>query len=225
MNDQLDHASIVWRAQNVPISAQFDDPYFNISDGLAETRHVFLAGNNLPMRFGRGFHIAELGFGTGLNLLAVWCAWRKAGVGGALRFTSFELQPMGLDDMARASTAWPELATLSDELIARLRANPNGFDAPDLQLRLIVGDARQTLPKWNGCADTWFLDGFSPAKNPQLWEVGLMRHVYRCTKSGGSFATYSAAGAVRQALNDAGFHVNRTAGFGRKRHMCRGVKP
>ena len=93
-----------------------------------------------------------------------------------------------------------------------------------VELRLVVGEVAQTLPDWQGQADAWFLDGFSPAKNPRMWDEGIMAHVGRCTAPGGSFATYTAAGAVRRALTRAGFAVERRPGFGRKRHMSRGVK-
>ena len=93
-----------------------------------------------------------------------------------------------------------------------------------MRVEVIEGDARDTLPRWDGMADAWYLDGFSPAKNPELWEAGLLRAVGAHTAPGGTFATYSAAGAVRRALEAAGFTVERRPGFGRKRHMSLGVK-
>ena len=95
-------AQIEWRDGAVPVSTRFDDPYFSLENGLAETRHVFLAGNGLPGRFREGFHIAELGFGTGLNMLAALIAWQQSGAPGKLRFTSFEAYPMAAPDIARA---------------------------------------------------------------------------------------------------------------------------
>ena len=74
---------------------------------------------------------------------------------------------------------------------------------------MVVGDARVALPAWDGTADAWFLDGFAPAKNPELWEPDLMAEVGRHTAPGGSFATYTAAGHVRRSLADAGFAVER----------------
>lgn len=213
---QDDHPILNWRG-GVPIASAYDDPYFSLNDGLAETRHVFLAGSGLPDRFRDGFHIAELGFGTGLNLLAAWSAWREARCSGSLKFTSFERFPVTREDMARAHSAFPELRDLSDELLAGLTAT--GLTAPTLELHVIPGDARETLPRWEGKADTWFLDGFSPAKNPELWEPGLLSEVAKHTREGGTAATYSAAGAVQRALADAGFEVERVSGYGRKRHM------
>ena len=213
---KLDGPKLDWKG-DVPVARAFDDPYFSLGDGLAETRHVFLAGNGLPGRFSPGFHIAELGFGTGLNVLAAWAAWRASGVDGPLRMTSFERFPMSASDMARAHRAYPELAGLSDGFLGGL--GPDGFQSDNLQLDLIVGDARETLPLWEGKADAWFLDGFSPAKNPELWEPSLLAAVAHHTSAKGTAATYSAAGAVRRGLQDAGFEVQRVPGYGRKRHM------
>ncbi|MEO0945789.1 MAG: tRNA (5-methylaminomethyl-2-thiouridine)(34)-methyltransferase MnmD [Pseudomonadota bacterium] len=205
-----------WRGA-VPIARQFDDPYYSLNGGLDETRHVFLAGNGLPNRFAPGFHIAELGFGTGLNALAAWQMWRDTGQAGALRFTSFELYPIAAIDMARALAVYPELQVFSDALIAGLQDGK--FKAPDFELEIIFGDARETLPSWDGQADAWFLDGFSPAKNPELWGPKLLAEVARHTAPGGTAATYSAAGHVRASLAEAGFTVERCPGFGRKKHM------
>lgn len=88
---------------------------------------------------------------------------------------------------------------------------------------MIIGDARHTLPAWDGVADAWFLDGFAPARNPELWEAPLLAQVAAHTAPGGTFATYTAAGAVRRALDAAGFDVARVPGYGRKRHMSRGT--
>ena len=126
-------------------------------------------------------------------------------------------------EMAQAHAAFPML----DDLAAELRplwANLPIIDLPDLRFRLIIGDARQTLPAWDGKADAWFLDGFSPAKNPELWEEDLMQAVADHTQSTGTAATYSAAGHVRRRLEAAGFQVERASGFGRKRHMTRAWK-
>ncbi len=220
MADQT--AKLDWRDGRVPISTQFDDPYYSLDNGLAETRHVFLDGNDLPARFGGDFHIAELGFGTGLNLLVTWAAWDKAGQPGALQFTSFEAYPMALSDISKSLTHFPELNEYKDIFLDEWAAGdgPTKFSNGPA-LNVIIGDARQTLPAWDGRADAWFLDGFSPAKNPELWQPDLLKSVGQHTKPGGTAATYSAAGHVRSALTDAGFDVTRTPGFGRKRHMTR----
>ena len=210
-----------WRAGGVPVSARFDDPYFSLEGGLAETRHVFLAGNDLPARLRPGFHVAELGTGTGLNLLALAEAAAQAGT-ASLRYTGFEAFPISANDLTRALAAFPELAPLARALRAAWR--PDGFTTRigPVEARVIAGDARATLPGWEGRADAWFLDGFAPARNPELWEPALMAEVARHTAPGGSFATYTAAGHVRRALAEAGFAVARRPGFGRKRHMSVG---
>lgn len=213
---EVQKVDLEWRG-GVPVSTRFDDPYFSLDDGLAETRHVFLEGNGLPERFCEGFHIAELGFGTGLNLLTAWKAWEKAGMTTPLRFTSFEAYPLSADEMAKALAVWPELVKYS----ARLEG-VRDLQTPTLDLRVVVGDARQSLKDWDGAADAWFLDGFSPAKNPELWSPEIMAEVGRHTKPQGSFATYTAAGHVRRGLEAAGFTVTRPAGFGHKRHMSTG---
>ncbi|MBN9887551.1 tRNA (5-methylaminomethyl-2-thiouridine)(34)-methyltransferase MnmD [Salipiger abyssi] len=209
----------LWRDGGVPVSPRFDDPYYSLENGLAETRHTFLAGNGLPERFRDGFHIAELGFGTGLNLLAALHLWRGTAQTGTLRFTSFEAFPMAADDMIRAQAAFPELAEIASELAPHWRAGAREITLPDLNFRMIAGDARETLPRWEGRADAWFLDGFSPAKNPELWGPELMEEVARHTAPSGTAATYTAAGHVRRALAAAGFEVSRAPGYGRKRHM------
>ncbi len=215
----LEHARLNWKDGQVPVSEQFDDPYFSVEDGLAETQHVFLDGNDLPARFASGFHVAELGFGTGLNMLAVWAAWEQSGQETALRFTSFEAFPVAQDDMEQALKAFPELADWRDRFLAVWDGKT--CDLGTLQLEVIAGDARETLPAWNCQADAWFLDGFSPAKNPELWGDTLMSDVARHTRPGGTAATYTAAGFVRRGLETAGFTVTRAPGFGRKRHMTR----
>ena len=215
-------ADVTWTTGQVPVSTRFDDPYYSLHDGLAETRHVFLSGNDLPARYRDGFHIGELGFGTGLNALAAWAAWQGE---GTLHMTSFEAFPLDPDTMAAALTPWPELQDRAEALTAALRANPTQATLPGFSLTLILGDARETLPAWTGTADAWFLDGFSPAKNPELWEPSLLKAVHDHTAPQGTAATYSAARPVRDALTAAGFTVTRHKGFAHKRHMTRAVRP
>ena len=212
-------AKLDWR-DGVPIAAAFDDPYYSLENGLAETTHVFLSGNGLPARFGDDFQIAELGFGTGLNFLVTWAAWAAAGSPGRLHFTSFEAFPMAPQDMAEALAHFPKIAGLAERLLAHWHPAKGPTElAENLILDVVIGDARITVPAWRKKADAWYLDGFSPAKNPQLWEPDLMAAVGTHTNAGGSAATYSAAGHIRRALQDAGFDVTRITGYGRKRHM------
>lgn len=220
MEDQS--ATLDWHDGVLPISTRFDDPYYSRENGLAETRHVFLAGNDLPARFGPGFRIAELGFGTGLNFLAAWAAWNESGQEGALTFTSFEAFPMAREDIARAMGAFPEIEAMAGRFLDLWDGTldvPCALESAVLTIR--SGDARRSLPAWDGGADAWFLDGFSPSKNSELWEAGLMAEVARHTCPGGTAATYTAAGFVRRGLEAAGFEVTRVPGYGRKRHMAR----
>ncbi len=215
-------AIIEWRDGNLPVSKQFDDPYYSLNDGLDEARHVFLHGNHLPRRFCPGFHIAELGFGTGLNMLCTWHAWNRTGQTDALNFTSFEQFPMAPDDMATALAAFPELAELAEQFLRQWATGKTSITLPGLNLTVLIGDARATLPNWPNNADAWYLDGFSPAKNPELWSPELLKDVASHTTPGGTFATYTAAGHVRRSLAAAGFCVTRVPGHGLKRHMTIG---
>jgi tRNA U34 5-methylaminomethyl-2-thiouridine-forming methyltransferase MnmC len=211
-----------WREGDIPVSRRFDDPYFSLGNGLAETRHVFLTGNDLPQRLRDGFHIAELGFGTGLNMLATLIAWGQTGRTGTVRFTSFEAYPLPADDIARALHAFPEADAVAGPFLDQWAQGARRIRLAGLEVEVIVGDARDTLPAWAGRADAWFLDGFSPAKNPELWSADLMAMVAAKTAAGGTFATYTAAGHVRRSLSAAGFAVSRQPGHGTKRHMTVG---
>lgn len=213
---KADEVPLEWREGGVPVAKRFDDPYFSMADGLAETRHVFLSGNDLSARLRPGFHVAELGFGTGLNCLAL-----AAMAPVPVIMTSFEAFPLSRSQMTQAHAAFPELAQWAEEL--QVGWGNDVMSVGQVELRLIRGDVRDTLPRWQGRADAWFLDGFSPAKNPEMWSEALLAQVGRHTASGGSFATYTAAGHVRRALEAAGFTVERHPGYGRKRHMTAGV--
>jgi tRNA U34 5-methylaminomethyl-2-thiouridine-forming methyltransferase MnmC len=141
---------------------------------------------------------------------------------GHIRYTSFEAFPLPAADIARALRAFPDLARIAPGFIEQWASAAKELRFPNLTATVILGDARETLPAWDGKADAWYLDGFSPAKNPELWSPALMAEVARHSAPGGSFATYTAAGHVRRALAEAGFEVTRRPGFGRKRHMTVG---
>lgn len=222
MGDATDQTGLIWRAGDLPFSARFGDPYFSAADGLAEARHVFLGGCGLPGGWAGlpAFRVAELGFGTGLGFLAARALWRQTRAPGAvLHVTSFELWPLPGADMLRALARWTELAPLAAELAAAWRPAGGRFDFGDTCLDLVVGDARETVPGWTGVADAWFLDGFAPRRNPEMWEPALIRAVFDRTAPGGRLATYSSAGAVRRALAASGFVVATCPGFGPKREM------
>jgi len=239
-------AEISWEAGDTPLSLRFEDPYFAREDGRAETRHVFLGANSLPQRWRRHsqFTIAELGFGTGLNFfetLALWrghCQAHVAAVSGGdtnrhLRFVSFERYPMTATDIERSLGPWPDLMPLVGELLAHwppTRGEPvHNVEFPAggavATLEVHLGDANLALPAWEGAADAWYLDGFSPAKNPELWRESLMQAVYDHTRPSGTFATYTAAGFVRRNLASAGFEVAKFPGYGRKRESLAGRRP
>lgn len=217
--------------KGAPRSIFFDDIYFS-GEGLAETGHVFLSGNDLPARWKTAarFSIGELGFGTGLNFLAAWDAWRRAEKPESARLNFFSVEgfPLARADLERAHEAWPELSDLSKRLIASWPPPHPGFHRIEIDdrvtLTLFFGDALTGLAQAEGVMDAWFLDGFSPAKNPDMWSAALLGEVGRLSREGTTFATFTVAGDVRRALQAAGFELEKRPGFGRKREMLAGKK-
>lgn len=215
-----------------PYSRAYGDVYFSRDSGMQETQHVFLQGNDLPQRWAAldtrdTFVIGETGFGTGLNFLCAWQCWNRHSVKGHLHFISFELQPLSIGQLRQAHAPWPELAPLSAALCDQYDAPAQGwhryaFQDGAVTLTLIVGDARSCLPRMSGKAQAWFLDGFAPARNPQLWDAELLQALAQHSHPGATFATYTSAGAVRRALQAAGFIVHKRPGHGRKREMTQG---
>jgi tRNA U34 5-methylaminomethyl-2-thiouridine-forming methyltransferase MnmC len=222
-DNQQQNAEIDWNPEGVPVSRRFDDPYYSITNGLAETRHVFLDGNDLPNRLRDGFRIAELGFGTGLNLLATWLMWFHQPDRHPLSFTSFEAYPMAANDIAQALKSFPEIAEIARLFLNHWSRGETIFELAGLKVDIIIGDANATLRDWPDKADAWFLDGFSPAKNPELWRAELLVEVAAHTAPNGTLATYTAAGHIRRTLADVGFSIDRIPGYGHKRHMTKGV--
>ena len=208
----------------VPVSTEFEDPYYSRADGLAEARHVFLNGCGLPggWRGRERFCIAELGFGTGLNFCAAWKLWQKTAI-GILEFVSFELHPLDAGSIDQALQVWPELSRERMALVTAWSKSGGVFDFGNARLTVVVGDARQTVSQWDGRADAWFLDGFAPSRNPAMWEPCLLRAVATKSAREARLATYSAAGAVRRALADAGFKPRKQPGFGTKREMLTAI--
>ena len=170
--------------------------------------------------------IGELGFGTGLNFLVTVYRWREIAPPGAkLHFVSFELYPLAPAEMTKALSRWPELNTLAQQLAEAWRPEPEtlnvAFDA-NVELTVFLGDANALLPRHEFEADAWYLDGFAPSRNPQLWSARILSSIFAHTKPGGTFATYTAAGQVRRDLQAAGFSVERRPGFAGKREMLTG---
>lgn len=216
-----------------PRSRRFDDVYFSASDGLAESRLVFLTGTGLPEAW-RGrprFTVAELGFGTGLNIAALLHLWRtERPAGGRLSIFSVEAYPIPRAAAARALAIWPELVDVTAPL---LDAWPDGrtgmhrIDLPglDATLDLFIGEAAEALTAWDGAADAWFLDGFAPARNPQMWRDEVLAWVAARSRPGARAATFTVAGQVRQGLAAVGFQLARRPGFGRKRERLETTLP
>ncbi|GLS26019.1 bifunctional tRNA (5-methylaminomethyl-2-thiouridine)(34)-methyltransferase MnmD/FAD-dependent 5-carboxymethylaminomethyl-2-thiouridine(34) oxidoreductase MnmC [Marinibactrum halimedae] len=240
------HAQLQWDEQGQPLSTLFDDVYFSKESGLEETRWVFLHHNRLAERLselspGDSFVVGETGFGSGLNFLAAWECWQNHAPADAhLHFVSVEKYPLPKKDLFKACALWPELSEFSQVLIQHYpRYLAKGFHRLNLSdchrsvtLTLIVDDAISGLkallanehPAFIGpfagrAVDAWFLDGFAPAKNPQMWQPELFSTLASLSHSGTTLATFTAAGVVKRGLADAGFTLKKVPGFGRKREM------
>ncbi|THJ38018.1 bifunctional tRNA (5-methylaminomethyl-2-thiouridine)(34)-methyltransferase MnmD/FAD-dependent 5-carboxymethylaminomethyl-2-thiouridine(34) oxidoreductase MnmC [Aeromonas veronii] len=235
----LHHARLDWNEAGTPVSSDFGDVYFSNDNGLGETRYVFLQQNRLPARFSHhdsdSFVIGETGFGTGLNFLATMQAFLEqapqSGNGSRLNFISFEKFPLTRDDLRKALAAWPELGHLSQDLIAQWPLPVSGchrlhFAGGRIRLDLWFGDIKDMLPqvphRAEGLVDAWYLDGFSPAKNPEMWTQELFDGLARLARPDCSIATFTCAGFVRRGLIAAGFAMKKVKGHGSKREMLVG---
>jgi len=227
-------ARVDWQG-STPYSPRFGDRYFASDDGVGESRAVFIEGNHLPARFARLapgdlFVIGETGFGTGLNiLLAAELFARVAPAGARLSIVSAERHPLLPEDLARALGHQPGLAPISDRLQARYPPLTPGFHrirlADNIDLTLMFGEAAAMWRQSDAKIDAWFLDGFAPDRNPELWQPDLLETLARCSRPGATLATFTVAGAVRGGLAAAGFEVRREPGFGRKRQRLEGNIP
>lgn len=237
-------AKLHW-VNNTPYSCEFDDVYFSVENGLQESRHVFIDGNQLIERWQAmstqkmtQFTIGETGFGTGLNFLLAWCLWNKfAPENAVLHFITCEKHPLSYYDLAQCMSLWPELKAQAQQLLQGYPTTTPGyhtliFDKGRVNLHLMIGDGgglfeqrlicadatfEGTLPR--ATVDAWFLDGFSPAKNPSLWGEQLFYVINCLSNVNTTIATYSSAGFVKRALQSAGFAVTKKTGFGKKRDM------
>ncbi|MCE8016656.1 bifunctional tRNA (5-methylaminomethyl-2-thiouridine)(34)-methyltransferase MnmD/FAD-dependent 5-carboxymethylaminomethyl-2-thiouridine(34) oxidoreductase MnmC [Halomonas sp. MCCC 1A17488] len=232
----LEPARLDWLSddtgEHAPHSTQFDDVYFSRHDGRAETEHVFLAGNDLPRRLAawrerRPFTIGETGFGTGLNMLCAWaCFDAHAPAGARLHLVSTERYPLTRDDLARALAAWPDLARRAERLVSQWPEPVAGVHRLWLDERVTLdlhfGDATERLALLEGQVDAWFLDGFAPARNPEMWQDELFAAMAARSRPGATFATFTCAGVVKRGLAAAGFAWRKVPGFGRKREMLAG---
>lgn len=229
-------ATLRWSETGVPTSIDFDDVYYSSDNGLEESHYVFLGGNELPERWQHSalqhFCIAELGFGTGLNFLLTWQAWRASPAPRPdLHFLSIEKHPLTRHDLARALANWPTLAPLAEELLAAypglLPGQHRLLLEDGVRLDLWWEDAANALTDMAGreqpLVDAWYLDGFAPARNDAMWSSQVIDAMAVLSHPGASFATFTAAGHVRRKLADAGFTVSKVPGYGRKRECLRGV--
>ena len=214
-----------WSRPDTPVATKFGDIYFSTDGGLDETRTVFLKGCGLPEGWANCpvFTIAELGFGSGLNFLATWQIWNEtARPKQRLHFVSIEKFPFDAAQLRQTLAAWPELRDFSTQLIAKWPGRVKGLHRLEfgaVTLTLIHEDVSAALDQVDGLqADAWFLDGFSPAGNPAMWSIGVIKRLANCSAAGARLATFSVAGTVRTALTEAGFTVRKMPGFGRKRH-------
>ena len=224
-------ANIEWR-DGQPYASEFQDVYFSTDNGLLETDYVFLQGNHLAERWLdsdlKTFNIAETGFGTGLNFLCAVNSWLStAHEKASLHFLSVEKYPLSLQDMKAALSLWPQLNGVSEPLLAQYEKLINGTASISLydnrvKLSLLIGDATQHFSQIDDKFDAWFLDGFAPAKNPDMWSSALFQQMARLSKTSATFATFTSAGDVRRGLQQAGFSVSKRTGFGKKREMLTG---
>ncbi|MDY0206997.1 MAG: bifunctional tRNA (5-methylaminomethyl-2-thiouridine)(34)-methyltransferase MnmD/FAD-dependent 5-carboxymethylaminomethyl-2-thiouridine(34) oxidoreductase MnmC [Pseudomonas sp.] len=227
------HAQLNWDEHGQPVSNQFDDVYFSNASGLAESQHVFLQHNQLPERFAAlenraTFVIGETGFGTGLNFLSAWqCFNEHAPAHTRLHFISVEKYPLQHSDLSQALALWPQLSELSEQLLEQYIAIHTGFqhiqlDHGRITLTLLIGDVLEMLQQVDGQIDAWFLDGFAPSKNPDMWNEQVFAQLARLATNNTTLATFTSAGFVRRGLIAAGFAMLRVPGFGRKREMLAG---
>ncbi|KAB1506152.1 bifunctional tRNA (5-methylaminomethyl-2-thiouridine)(34)-methyltransferase MnmD/FAD-dependent 5-carboxymethylaminomethyl-2-thiouridine(34) oxidoreductase MnmC [Photobacterium damselae] len=239
---KIENAVLDWNELGTPVSNDFDDVYFSNANGLEETRYVFLQQNGLPDRWNdfsrRRFVVAETGFGTGLNFLALWQqfkAFRAENPDATvkeLHFISFEKFPVTLDDLKKAHLSWPELSDLAQQLHAHYPpavADCHRIILEDglITLDLWFGDIQDCMPQvWTGdegIVDAWFLDGFAPSKNLAMWNLDVYKGMRNLARSGCTLATFTAAGFVRRELIEAGFEMKKAKGFGHKREMLTGT--
>lgn len=223
-------ATLEWH-DGMPFSVMFNDVYFSSDNGLLETEYVFLQGNDLAARWQAldtsTFIIMETGFGTGLNFLCAASIWlRNAPPDAVLSFTSVEKYPLSLPDITQALQHWPELQPLTEQMLTQyetlLNTGSISLFNNRINLKVLFGDATTCLRLLDIKADAWFLDGFAPAKNAEMWQPALFEQMARLSHAKTTFATFTSAGIVRRGLIAEGFEVMKCPGFGKKREMLHG---
>lgn len=227
--------SLDWNNEGQPLSNQYDDYYFNTESGLEETLYTFIKPNQLESRFASlednvtsVFSIFETGFGTGLSFLCTKALWQeKAPKNARLHFISVENHPLSKQQLEKALKLWPQFKADADVLLDKYPIGIKGFhqlefEQDNVSLTLLFGNADEQLPLLEGFIDAWFLDGFAPSKNPDMWSPILFSNMARLSHAQTSFATFTAASIIRKQLLGAGFKVNKISGFGKKRHILNG---
>lgn len=234
-------AKISWDNHNHPYSSMFNDHYYSQSDGLAESQHVFINGNQLHTRWIQHkkhypFCIMETGFGSGLNFLATWKLWQSMGLGKEkkLHYISVERYPLNKLQLAKSLLNWADsLSSLSKKLLDNYplhypETHHIKLEEDNITLTLLFSDIRELMPDLDGpkegLVDAWFLDGFAPSRNPQMWQPELYEQMHRLSRKGATVATYTVAGMVRRGLISAGFEIYRKPGFATKREMLTAIK-
>jgi tRNA 5-methylaminomethyl-2-thiouridine biosynthesis bifunctional protein len=234
-------SGVRWDERSTPYSVRFDDKYFCRDNGYEEGIYVCCGGNALRERFSsldpavRGtFTIMETGFGTGLDFCCAWELWDACAPAlWTLRFISVELYPLPADQMDRALGIWPALEIYRKALLAQYRPEPGSmgdwsFGDGRVHLTVVFDDAATALRriKEKGLApqgaDAWFLDGFAPSKNPDMWSPDVFAGMAALSKPGTSVSTFTVAGAVRRGLMEHGFTVRKAPGHGKKTSILTG---
>ena len=240
MSHAIQTADLDWQLVDgidVPVSKQFGDVYFSKDNGLLETRHVFLNGNDLSTRLANlkpfeYFCVGETGFGTGLNILALWQLWQQVRPDNHshLHAISVEKFPLSKVDLIRALNAWPELKPLADQLISQYPMPIAGchrlsFPEERFSLDLWLDDAHDVFPVIEKTApvNAWFLDGFAPSCNPDMWEENVLNNIVRLSEIGTTFASFSVAGVLKRGLKNHGISISRPRGFKHKREMLKAI--
>ena len=237
---------ISFNQHGTPYSEQFNDIYFDSESGYQQSEQIFILGNNISNRIKQSndiFFIAETGFGTGLNFLLTLQAYYKLQQESdtnecfKLNFVSVEKYPLTKEQLTNSLNALPQLRYFSDLLLAQypkfesldkdLKELSFSFFNDLVTLRIIIDDATEGLSKIksprNGLIDAWYLDGFSPATNPEMWSEQLFEQIGRLSKPQASIATFTVAGFVKRQMQNVGFRTQKKACIGNKQEMLTGV--
>ena len=240
MFQRIENADLEWKCIDgieIPYAKKFGDIYFSQDNGLLETHHVFINANDLETRLAElknyaYFHVGETGFGTGLNILTLWQVWQRVRPANhsRLHVTTVEKFPLSKTDLIRALKVWPELKVLADQLIIQYPLPIAGchrlsFPEDRFSIDLWLGDAHDIFPIMpkNAAVDAWFLDGFAPACNPDIWQEQVLKNIVRLSKPSTTFSSFSVAGVLKRGLRELGIRVSRPRGFLHKREMLKGI--